>query len=918
MPHRFVVSLASLPALLLAAVTAAAAPPSHPFVAGFERFHAGHPDAAGGALLLQELNCVSCHQPADAKVMTARPAPVLDGVGSRVRLGHLRRFLADPQAVKPGTTMPHLFAGDPDRNRKVEALVHFLATTGTPRHERLDLKGIAPGRALYHSVGCVACHGPRDAAGDSQPVDATVVPLGDLKSKYTVASLTAFLDNPHQARPGGRMPKILSGKEAKDVACYLLQGMKGDPGATVGATTFAYYEGSWDNLPDFRSLKPKATGIGAAFDLGAARRKNDYAMVFQGVFKAERDGEYRFQLGSDDGSRLEIDGKTVVDNDGVHAMRWHQGAVKLTKGAHKVTVAFFQVGGGDELEVRIEGPGLPLQELAGLVAPNEAALEKRATAPKKDDEDRVEIQPALVAEGRALFASVGCARCHTLHIDGKPVTPTLSAPPLAALRGDNGCLAPAPAVGQPRYALSTAQRTALVAALKAPPAPPATPAETVARTLTTFNCYACHSRGKVGGPEEALNASFQTTQPEMGDEGRVPPPLDGVGAKLNPSYFRQVLDRGADDRPYMLARMPGFGAANVGHLVGAFEAIDHLPTVPPVKFAVLPTQMKAAARQLVGGNAFGCIKCHTFAGHRAEGVQGIDMVLMPRRLRRDWFHAYVADPQRVRPGTRMPAGFEKGKSVLPKVLDGTALTQIEAMWQYLSDAPSVRLPEGLRKQSIPIIPDKTAIIYRNFVEGAGTRAIAVGYPEKVHLAFDANELRLALLWQGAFIDAARHWTDRGSGWEGPLGDNLLTLARGPDFAVLAKADEAWPTGPAKAPGQRFLGYRLTAEDRPTFLYTVGPAHVEDFAAPSAGAEASLKRTLTLTAPSAVDGLTFRAAAGKTIEAAGDGWFRLDGAWKLRVEGATTPTVRSTGGKAELRVPVRFVDGKARLVVEYRW
>ena len=41
------------------------------------------------------------------------------------------------------------------------------------------------------------------------------------------------------------------------------------------------------------------------------------------------------------------------------------------------------------------------------------------------------------------------------------------------------------------------------------------------------------------------------------------------------------------------------------------------------------------------------------------------------------------------------------------------------------------------------VPFEEAIIYRNFIEGAGTRAIGVGYPEKLNLAFDANEMRLA-------------------------------------------------------------------------------------------------------------------------------------------------------------------------------
>src|SRR5436190_11807766 len=194
----------------------------------------------------------------------------------------------------------------------------------------------------------------------------------------------------------------------------------------------------------------------------------------------------------------------------------------------------------------------------------------------------------------------------------------------------------------------------------------------------------------------------------------------------------------------------------------------------------------------------------------------------------------------------MPSPFLGGKSMLPDVLGGKPDTQIEAIWVYLRDGKP-RVPAGLGQHSIPLEPTTGAIIYRNFVEGAGTRAIAVGYPEKVHLAFDANELRLALLWQGLFIDAAKHWTDRGAGFEGPLGDNVVKLPTGPTFALLEKADSAWPANGRKD-GQKFKGYKLSKDDRPTFRYAVGDVTVEDFPDPVAeGQKEGLKRSLTLTA-----------------------------------------------------------------------
>jgi mono/diheme cytochrome c family protein len=900
-----------LAALALGFAAACAAPlAAHPIVPGFERFPT---DPAAGQLLLGELNCTSCHA---AEGQAKKQAPVLDAIGTRARVSHLRKFLSDPQAAKPGTTMPNLFAGDPARDAKVEALVHFLATTGKPAQARPDLKAVLRGRDTFAKIGCAACHGPRDVAGEpAKQTFAFAVPLGDLKGKYTIPALTAFLANPLQTRPAGRMPHLLQAKDASDVAHYLLQSVKSTLPTGKGTTRYAYFEGEWDKLPDFTKLKPKATGTGIAFELGLAKRGSNYGMRFEGVFPAEAAGKYTFTVVSDDGSRLLIDGKTVVDNDGVHPPQSKSGSVELTKGVHTIAVDFFQGGGEAELEINVEGRTLGRQPLAPLVAATEAELNKvePKTAPK--DEDALTIDPALAATGKALFASVGCANCHQLTADKTLIAPTVKAHPLNGLKPEGGCLADSPKSGVPKYDLSPAQRAAIATAIGHPQPAPDKPAEVIARTMLTFNCYACHVRDKVGGPTEDTNKLFTTTTPEMGDEGRVPPPLDGVGAKLNPDYFKQILDKGADDRPYMHTSMPGFGQANVGHLAAAFAAIDKLPEVPPVHFAEAENKIKQSGRHMVGAQAFGCIKCHTFAGNKAEGVQGIDMRLMPKRLKRDWFHAYCVDPQKIRPGTRMPTAWPNGQSVLPSVLDGKAATQIEAIWTYLAakDAP---IPPGMGRKFMPLVATDEAIIYRNFIQGAGNRAIAVGFPEKLNLAFDANELRLALIWKGGFIDAARHWTDRGAGAEGPLGDDVLGLPAGPGFAVLAKTDAPWPKDNPRENGQKFLGYTLTKDERPTFRYSVNGATIEDTPNPSGKDNPTLRRTIQVSATGPVDGLTFRAAVGSKIEPAGGGWYKIDG-WKVRIDGADA-TIRQSNGKAELLVPVRLVGGKARFVQELAW
>ena len=338
-----------------------------PAVPGFARFYAHEKAnvAEGGHLLLGSLNCAHCHL--SKQPDQTLPAPILDGVGTRVKVSYLRDFISDPHKTKPGTTMPNLFVGvdDDDKKAKVEALVHLLASTGTIAQIRPDVKGINAGRDLFHKVGCVACHGTRDVKGDQDKLFATSVPLGNLKAKYSLASLKMFLENPHQTRPAGRMPKLLNAKEASDIANYLVQG---SGGSAAGINmTYSYYEGNWQNLPDFSKLKPKATGQASDFDLGVALRKDDCGLKFDGFVKIEKDGNYSFYTTSDDGSKLWINDKLVVDNDGIHPPQTKAGKLKLTKGMHKLTVGVFNASAGFELGVEIEGSGLGRQPLGPLV-----------------------------------------------------------------------------------------------------------------------------------------------------------------------------------------------------------------------------------------------------------------------------------------------------------------------------------------------------------------------------------------------------------------------------------------------------------------------------------------------------------------------------------------------------------------------
>ncbi len=897
---------------------------SRPIVAGFERF-ADDPKTdpvEAGLLLLGELNCTSCHQaePGLSAHLNRKQAPILDAIGNRARPDYLKAYLAAPHATTPGTTMPDLLAGwnEAEKTDAVEALSQFLASTGGVPHARLSRKSVVQGEVLYEQVGCVVCHGSRKG---KMAASTTVQPLKSLEDKYTIPSLTAFLLDPLKVRPSGRMPGLrLKPEEANAIAQALLKDLKGESSPNL---EYRYYEAdqSWEKLPDFATLEPKQTGQVDGFDVSVAPRQSNVGLQFEGVFRIDREGRYTFIVTSDDGSKLYVDDNLVVDNDGTHAPDEKRGTVRLGLGTHRIRVDAFNGGGGFELDVEWQGRGLGRQPLSGFVSLKKGSAAKGVAAP--DTVERPAIDPALVTKGRDIFARIGCASCHTLKLDDKAIESTLEAPALAGLTAGKGCLADSPEKPAPRFDLSEGQRAALAVALKAVAAlsqRKPTPAETITRTLTAWNCYACHERDGRGGVEASLNASFETTQKEMGDEGRLPPHLNGVGAKLNEAYLKTIFNEGAKDRPYMLTRMPRFGGDNGAPLVAALTAVDRVEPVPVPTFDETPRKVKSDGRFLVGGMALGCVKCHTFKGVEAEGIQAIDMTQMTRRLRHDWFHRYVINPPAFRPGTRMPTGWPEGKSLLPKVLGGDTARQVEAVWQFLSDGAAASTPYGLGREPMPLFAVNEAVIYRNFIQGSGPRAIGVGYPEKANLAFDANDCRVALIWQGGFMDASRHWVGRGEGYQPPMGDNVLSLPAGAPFASLSSLDNPWPMQPSRALGYQFRGYRLAKDQRPTFLYEFNGTHVEDrpdgVAGP--GKPPASTRTLTLTSDQPADDLYLRVAVGETIKPQASGWFLVNGEWKVHIEAAAEPVVRTVAGKDELLVPIKFHDGKATVVEQFEW
>jgi cytochrome c2 len=483
-------------------------------------------------------------------------------------------------------------------------------------------------------------------------------------------------------------------------------------------------------------------------------------------------------------------------------------------------------------------PNLKLQpheaaDLAAyLIEDSRTSLQRSTSASNVRAIDLVhpsDFDESLVQQGKALFASLSCTNCHTI-ADVKPVM----SKPLKSLdiNARRGCLTDDNS--GPIFGLSDAQKVAVRASIEAIQSE-SSKAETVANrkadeltfTMLQLNCYACHERGGRGGVGPKQWPFFENTQQiDIGDEGRLPPPLDHVGRKLKANWLQNVLEGKGELRPHFRARMPTFSDHGKS-LAAAFVEVDNaqppLDAKPPDAIAAKNLDLHAG-RDLMDS---GCVQCHAFRTESLPGTIGIDIADIGMRVQREWFEAFLLNPASLKRNTRMPTFFPDGKSSVPHVLDGNVGRQIESLWGYLNaaNAPLPNKLEQSRSQLFELAPKDTPIVLRTFMESksAGTSAIAVGLPEQIHYAFDAHRIRLAEIWKGKFLNAQSTWYDRFAPPAIPLGTERVLL---PSTSFFSR-DSSNEFTPIDSSRLRFQGYRLDSQRLPVFRYTVDSRSIED-------------------------------------------------------------------------------------------
>ena len=130
------------------------------------------------------------------------------------------------------------------------------------------------------------------------------------------------------------------------------------------------YGGSWSKLPDFSKLKPEREGKVAdgLVDIRLANHDEHFGIVFEGKLPVGKTAEYEFQMASDDGARIFIDGTKVIEHDGLHGASVKKGKIQLKEGEHAIRVEYFAYGKPNSFRLAWSGPGFRDAPLASANA----------------------------------------------------------------------------------------------------------------------------------------------------------------------------------------------------------------------------------------------------------------------------------------------------------------------------------------------------------------------------------------------------------------------------------------------------------------------------------------------------------------------------------------------------------------------
>lgn len=158
----------------------------------------------------------------------------------------------------------------------------------------------------------------------------------------------------------------VTNEEMEPYVRLVLKALKENRVGAVENLRYRVYHGRWSKLPDFETLEPVSEGVFSSglVDLNASKTKDYFGLVCEGKIKVPRNGEYSFEMASDDGARILINDEIVVEHDGLHGATPKKGRVRLEPGDHDLRVEYFAFGSPNRFRASWSGPGVSATPLS--------------------------------------------------------------------------------------------------------------------------------------------------------------------------------------------------------------------------------------------------------------------------------------------------------------------------------------------------------------------------------------------------------------------------------------------------------------------------------------------------------------------------------------------------------------------------
>ncbi len=694
------------------------------------------------------------------------------------------------------------------------------------------------GRLAVEDQSCVACHWARSAVTISEVLMSRRGPrLTNAGQRLKAAWIYHWLGDPQALRPQAVMPRLFADDRAGEIERMAVAMYLASQGATlkeatesIDANVATQGEQFFNRIGcivchEAHGAEPSRATLSSLGQKTTLAALTDYLKDPLAIDPAGRMPGFNLNAGEAKSIAAYLigrDNKPVAQKaSSAHGLRPEAAATK-------------------ELEL----PKLPpIDELRDALLDGGELTAKESLI--LSDE---KVRQRLVSFGRRVIQQKNCAACHEF-------VPAGERAPLAAMhaqhdfreiafRPSGGCLAEPKDQYDgkvPQFGKSF-DRSAAVEFLKVAATAPGTaaPGEEARLTLERFNCLGCHERDGHGGlAPDVIKRLAENQTPEAADLVR-PPQLTGVTGKLLAGYINAVLLDGRRSRPWMTLRMPQFSKEAIANLPAGLAALDaeplhSLPDASPIPPPTEDAVLSDAGRTLVGSKGFGCTKCHDMLGVPSRGTRGPDLAQMTGRVNFAWYDRWMADPQRIQPGTRMPTVFLNGKSPYQDILGGDPVKQRLAIWRYLANCKNLPPPDGLEER---VASDAANGVeryqcLRTFLPDVTPRSMAIRFANGVHLAYDLQACRLAYAWSGDFLDLSPVWEGRGGNpagikghvfWHSPAGfpwDVTPSSGAVPDFTgrgTDTSLGAALPYDFKLHPTRLdFRGYHLD-EAGPTFRY----------------------------------------------------------------------------------------------------